>query len=95
MNELSELLDPVIGLIALETELDQAYWELEQTMTRHAMVFERTMEFRSRLVPGFIQCRGCCLREAGLDVLSYHRHFLCAECVNWIEFYLVPHGMRG
>ncbi|KAG9068795.1 hypothetical protein KI688_011081 [Linnemannia hyalina] len=69
MDELFDLLDPLTGLIAPNSELDQADRELEQTMTRHAMVFERTMEVWSRLVPDFIQCRGCCFREAGLDVL--------------------------
>lgn len=95
VRELFDLLDPVTGLIALDTELDQADRELEQTMSRHAMMFDRTMEVRSRLVPDFIQCLGCCFREAGLDVLPCHHHFLCAECVDRIEFYLVPHGMRG
>ncbi|KAF9282555.1 hypothetical protein BGZ88_010979 [Linnemannia elongata] len=89
VDELFDLLDPLTGLIALETKLDQADQELEHTMTRHAMVFERTMEIRSRLVLDFIQCRGCCFREAGLDVLPCHHHFLCAECVERIEFYLV------
>ncbi|KAF9142407.1 hypothetical protein BG015_000933 [Linnemannia schmuckeri] len=88
-------MDPLTGLVAFDAELEQADRELEATMTRHAQVFERTMEIRSRLVPDFFQCRGCCYQEVGVDVLPCHHHFLCAECVDLIKFYLVPHDMRG
>ncbi|KAF8939878.1 hypothetical protein BGZ47_008026 [Haplosporangium gracile] len=90
-----DLMGSLTGLIAFDAELEQADRELEATMTRHAQVFEKTMEVRSRLVPDFLQCRGCCYREASVNVLSCHHHFLCAECIDRIEFYLVPHDMRS
>jgi hypothetical protein len=94
MDGLFDLVDPLTGLIALDAELEEADRKLEWILERHAKVFERTMEVRSRLVPDFLQCRGCCFRETGMDILPCHHHFLCTGCVERNGFYLVPHGLH-
>lgn len=82
-----DLLDPLAALTALDAELEEANRELERTLVRHAEMFEKTMEARSRLVLAFLQCRGCCFRDTGVDVLPCHSHFLCAGYVERIVFF--------
>ncbi|KAK3847220.1 MAG: hypothetical protein J3R72DRAFT_486028 [Linnemannia gamsii] len=47
--DLFDLLDPLTESFALDAELEEANRDLERTLARHAQVFERTMEVRSRL----------------------------------------------
>lgn len=82
------------------TELERVDRELERVMRRHAAEVQEMMESRSRLLPGLLLCGGCELRttttrvsgssSGGRDVLPCCHALLCIDCVETVEFYLVP-----
>ncbi|KAF9549986.1 hypothetical protein EC957_002046 [Mortierella hygrophila] len=84
------------------TELERVDRKLERVMLRHAMEVQEAMESRSRLFPSLLICRGCELRttttttrvsgggSGSRDVLPCCHAILCIDCVETVEFYLVP-----
>lgn len=83
------------------TELERVDKALERMMQRHAAEVQEIMESRSRVVPDLLICRGCELRttmttrvsggsSGGRDVLPCCHVLLCIDCVETVEFYLVP-----
>ncbi|KAF9148473.1 hypothetical protein BG015_009792 [Linnemannia schmuckeri] len=74
-----------------DQELERVDRDLEEVMTRHAERVQRIMEARSWLIPFFLQCESCELRWKDVDVIPCSHMFLCGQCLDRVEFYVVPH----
>ncbi|KAG0373245.1 hypothetical protein BGX24_011954 [Mortierella sp. AD032] len=74
----------------VDLELEHIDKELDDVMTRYAEQVQRNMEARSRLVPFFLQCRACEQRQQGVDVVPCSHELLCGQCLDSVEFYVVP-----
>ncbi|KAF9912776.1 hypothetical protein EC991_008638 [Linnemannia zychae] len=74
-------------------ELECVDKELENVMSRHAEQVQRDMEARSWLIPFFLQCRSCELRQRDVDVIPCSHEFLCGQCLDLVEFYIVPRNV--
>ncbi|KAF9921019.1 hypothetical protein FBU30_008990 [Linnemannia zychae] len=76
--------------IEADPELRHIDKELERIMERHSEQALRVMEIRSRLIPFFLQCESCRLRWMDVDVVPCSHIFLCIQCLEHVEFYVVP-----
>jgi len=74
----------------VDLELERVDRELDEVMTRHAEQVQRIMEARSWLIPFFFECGSCDLRRMDVDVLPCSHMFLCGQCLDRVEFYVVP-----
>ncbi|KAF9549985.1 hypothetical protein EC957_002045 [Mortierella hygrophila] len=74
----------------VDQELKRVDRELEEVMTRHAEQVQRITEARSWLIPFFFECESCELRELDVDMLPCSHMVLCGQCLDRIEFYVVP-----
>ncbi|KAG0274057.1 hypothetical protein BGZ95_010138 [Linnemannia exigua] len=74
----------------VDLELEHIDKELEGVMTRYAEEVQRSMEARSRLIPFFLQCRACEQRQQGVDVVPCGHELLCGQCLDSVEFYVIP-----
>lgn len=75
----------------VDLELKRVDRELEEVMARHAEQVQRIAEARSWLIPFFLECESCELRRLDVDVLPCSHMILCGECLDRVEFYVVPH----
>ncbi|KAF9135467.1 hypothetical protein BGW39_002612 [Mortierella sp. 14UC] len=78
----------------VDLELEHIDKELENIMSRHAEQVQRNMEARSWLFPFFLQCRSCELRQRDVDVIPCSHEFLCGQCLDRVEFYVVPRNAQ-
>lgn len=74
----------------VDLELMRVDKELEEVMTRHAEQVQRIAEARSWLIPFFLECESCELRRLDVDVLPCSHMILCGQCLDRVEFYVVP-----
>ncbi|KAF9086872.1 hypothetical protein BGX23_008524 [Mortierella sp. AD031] len=82
--------DLLTGSGCMNPELESVDRELDRMMKRHAEGFLKTMETRSRLVPDFLPCRACECHASDRDVVPCNHLFFCTDCLDLIEFYVVP-----
>lgn len=74
----------------VDLELERVDKELDEVMIKHAEQVQRIMEARSWLIPFFFECGSCELRRTDVDVLPCSHMFLCGQCLDHVEFYVVP-----
>ena len=77
----------------VDLELKRVDRELNEVMTRHAEQVQRITETRSWLIPFFLKCESCELRRLDVDVLPCSHMFLCGQCLDRVEFYVVPQAV--
>ncbi|OAQ24201.1 hypothetical protein K457DRAFT_129975 [Linnemannia elongata AG-77] len=77
----------------VDLELRQVDRELEEVMRRHAEQVQRIAEARSWLIPFFLECESCELRRLDVDVLPCSHTILCGQCLDRVEFYVIPRAV--
>ena len=71
-------------------KLKQADTDLEDVARRHAELVHRIMESQLHLFPFFMKCGSCELRSMDINVVPCSHMPLCRQCLNRVEFYVVP-----